>query len=106
MATHSSILVWRIPWTEEPGGLESIRSQRVRNVTKHARKHLMGLLLISGEKMKEVVLSTYLYRGKEILQVLQSFLHGEVGLPNPVKYLNFQRCSELARTPSMEDSVR
>ena len=23
MATHSSILVWRIPWTEEPGGLES-----------------------------------------------------------------------------------
>ena len=27
--THSSILVWRIPWTEEPGGLQSIRSQRV-----------------------------------------------------------------------------
>ena len=24
MATHSSILVWRIPWTEEPGGLQSI----------------------------------------------------------------------------------
>ena len=30
MATHSSILVWRIPWTEEPGGLQSIGSQRVR----------------------------------------------------------------------------
>ena len=29
MATHSSILAWRIPWTEEPGGLESIGSQRV-----------------------------------------------------------------------------
>ena len=28
MATQSSILVWRIPWTEEPGGLQSIRSQR------------------------------------------------------------------------------
>ena len=28
MATHSSILAWRIPWTEEPGGLLSIRSQR------------------------------------------------------------------------------
>ena len=26
MATHSSILAWRIPWSEEPGGLESIRS--------------------------------------------------------------------------------
>ena len=30
MATHSSILAWRIPWTEEPGGLQSIGSQRIR----------------------------------------------------------------------------
>ena len=29
MATHSSILAWRFPWTEEPGGLQSMRSQRV-----------------------------------------------------------------------------
>ena len=29
MATHSSILAWRIPWTEEPSGLESMGSQRV-----------------------------------------------------------------------------
>ena len=29
MATHFSILAWRIPWTEEPGGLQSIGSQRV-----------------------------------------------------------------------------
>ena len=28
MATHSSILVWRIPWAEEPGGLQSMRLQR------------------------------------------------------------------------------
>ena len=28
-ATHSRILAWRIPWTEEPGGLQSMRSQRV-----------------------------------------------------------------------------
>ena len=28
MATHSSILAWRIPWTEKPGGLESMGSQR------------------------------------------------------------------------------
>ena len=31
MATHSSILAWRIPWTEEPGGLQSMRLQRVRH---------------------------------------------------------------------------
>ena len=29
MTTHSSILAWRIPWTEEPGGLQSMESQRV-----------------------------------------------------------------------------
>ena len=29
IATHSSILVWRIPWTEEPGGLQSMGLQRV-----------------------------------------------------------------------------
>ena len=31
MATHSSILAWRIPWTEEPDGLQSMGSQRVRH---------------------------------------------------------------------------
>ena len=31
MATHSSIIAWRIPWTEEPGGLQFIGSQRVRH---------------------------------------------------------------------------
>ena len=29
MAAHSSILAWRVPWTEEPGGLQSMESQRV-----------------------------------------------------------------------------
>jgi len=31
MATHSSFLAWRTPWTEEPGGLQSIGLQRVRH---------------------------------------------------------------------------
>ena len=31
MATHSSLLAWRIPWTEEPGGLQSTGLQRVRH---------------------------------------------------------------------------
>ena len=33
MATHSSILAWRIPWTEEPGRLQSMGSQRVRRLS-------------------------------------------------------------------------
>ena len=38
MATHSSILAWRVPWPEEPGELQSTGSQRVRHdlVTKHS----------------------------------------------------------------------
>ena len=31
MTTHSSILAWEIPWTEEPGGLQSIELQRVEH---------------------------------------------------------------------------
>ena len=31
MAAHSSVLAWRTPWTEEPGGLQSLGSQRVRH---------------------------------------------------------------------------
>ena len=32
LATHSSIFAWRIPWTEEPGGLQSSGPQRVGNI--------------------------------------------------------------------------
>ena len=41
MAAHSSILAWRIPWTEEPGGLQSMGSQRVghKGATKHSTAH-------------------------------------------------------------------
>ena len=31
IATHSSVLAWKIPWTEEPGGLQPMGSQRVRH---------------------------------------------------------------------------
>ena len=36
MAAHSSILAWEIPWTEEPGRLQSMGSRRVRRTPKHA----------------------------------------------------------------------
>ena len=47
--TQSNILLWRVPWTEEPGGLQSIVSQRVgynSEATEHASTH-KGLLLSS-----------------------------------------------------------
>ena len=43
MATHSSILAWRIPWTEEPDGLQSVGLQKVRH----------GLNIISPEYSSE-----------------------------------------------------
>ena len=36
MATHFSILAWRIPWTEESGGLQSMRSQSQAQLSTHA----------------------------------------------------------------------
>ena len=55
MATHSSILAWETPWTEEPGGLQSIGSQRLghgatERVT-HPRTQTLG----------KVVLDLYVY---------------------------------------------
>ena len=43
MATHSSILAWKIPWTEEPGGLQSVGSQRVGHdlATECAHMHVL-----------------------------------------------------------------
>ena len=46
MATHSRILAWRIPWTEEPGGLWSIGSQRVRH--NWASNSYLQLVLITA----------------------------------------------------------
>jgi len=46
MATHSSTLVWRIPWTEEPGGLQSMRSRAVEHnrATEHTYSQLKMLM--------------------------------------------------------------
>ena len=45
MATHSSILAWRIPWTEEPGGLQSMGSQswtQLKQLSTHIKSRLFG----------------------------------------------------------------
>ena len=39
-ATHSSILAWQIPWTEEPGGLQSRREQRVEHNRAAEQPHM------------------------------------------------------------------
>ena len=46
MATHSNILVWEVPWTEEPGELQSMGSQRIRHdlVAKQQQRFLKYFL--------------------------------------------------------------
>ena len=47
MATHSSVLTWRIPWTEEPGGLQSMGSQRVGHDWSDSMcKHILGKYML------------------------------------------------------------
>ena len=56
MATHSSILAWEIPWTEEPGGLQSLGSQRVGHDWErltHRRSRPPGKLLSLYPHLKE-----------------------------------------------------
>ena len=43
MAPHSRIVAWRIPWTEEPGGLQSVGSQRVGHDSSGLTQHPLDL---------------------------------------------------------------
>ena len=46
MATHSGILAWKSPWTEEPGGLQSMGSQELDTTeTEHTNSHLLSCAL-------------------------------------------------------------
>ena len=47
MATHSSILAWRIPWTEEPGGLQSMGHKEL-NMTEYTRYTVWSLKISEG----------------------------------------------------------
>ena len=46
MATHSSLLAWRIPWTEGPGGLQSMRSERVGHDWAHTHSVTFSVLVV------------------------------------------------------------
>ena len=53
MATYFSILAWRIPWTEEPGGLQPIGSQRIRmtDVIAHRTAHCIILIILEANQI-------------------------------------------------------
>ena len=65
MATHSSILAWRIPWTEEPGELQFMGLQRVRHdLSDLARMHALDQLdrHMRGKKKESQTLLHTIYK--------------------------------------------
>ena len=72
MATHSSILAWRIPWTEEPGRLQFIGSQKSRTQLSNLHKHkqmnwVTGLK--TGEWLLVLEISLQMLGTREILRL-------------------------------------
>ena len=79
MATHSSILAWGIPWTEEPGGLQSMGSQRAGHNSRdlahtHTRRQwrtepgmlqFMGLPRVGHDLVTEQQQHVITYEGEE-----------------------------------------
>ena len=62
MATHSSILAWRIPWTEEPGGLQSMGSQStMTGVTSHTHSLLDKKMNVNDAKSLSPVPAPWKY---------------------------------------------
>ena len=68
MATHSSILAWEIPWTEEPGRLQSVGLQRVRhnwtteNTYTHVKQGILFLFLDDDSLWLMLDRPTYMYQ--------------------------------------------
>ena len=63
MATHSSIIAREIPWTEEPGGLQSMGSQRVKRDLATKQQIIIYLPSISENESRSVVFDSLQPRG-------------------------------------------
>ena len=77
MGTHSSILAWRITWTEETGGLQSMKLQRIGYdwATNTHRTYLIGLLWRVNESMHIMLLSQCFGKSKRWQMFSFSYYH-------------------------------
>ena len=69
-ATHSSIRAWEIPWTEEPGGLQFMGSQRVRHDSAHTHTHTHTLQSFSTQKGEITIIFILIIYWSNILDML------------------------------------
>ena len=93
METHPSILAWRIPWTKEPGGLQSIGSQRVgHNGSDLATKRLYqadfpGGAVVMNPAANEEMQETWVQSlARDAGSILGSGISPEVGNSNLLQY--------------------
>ena len=90
MATHSSIFAWRIPWVEEPGGLQSTGSQRLSDFTLTL---MIGLRVIELLKRMQLILSGFFF-----LAILHRITFGNF-------YIAFIRICLQCRSPRFDPWV-
>ena len=99
MTTHSSILAWRIPWTEEPGGLQSMGSQRVR----HDWSHLAGRQACNAYFAAVAIVQSVSCAGLFVTHGLQH-TRPPCPLPTPGEYSNSCPSSQWYH-PTISSSV-
>ena len=95
MATCSNFLAWEIPWTEKPGGLQSLGSQRVRHDCVHTYTHIIQYVLCSC-KRKETDTHTEnaRWRDRHIQREDSHLTEAETG----VRQLQAKECQGLLAT--------
>ena len=85
MATHSSILAWRIPWTKEPGGLQSMGLQRVRHDQsnlKHTDSYsFLEVKVVSGNHVDFFSEERGQAQNKQVLQVRDTVCECQKAFP-------------------------
>ena len=94
MAAHSSILAWEIPWAEDPRGLQSMGSQRVRNEQLFMlQRHVLewNTVTASGfQETKSYWLNWRTYPGESTAYQFPEFKQVEVANPDALRTLVFQ----------------
>ena len=109
VAPHSSILTWRIPWIEEPGGLQYVGSQRVRHDWSDAARMQASHGAVASIWREDEGGWYWVTIYTEVKRSYKSYSPScmmRLVFQTQWSILNFQSCSELARTPSVEDLVR
>ena len=114
MAPHSSILVWEIPWRQEPGGLQPMGSQRVRHnwVTEHT--HIRAISELDGLVTWQLKINRrakIISKGNQIRELINEFSKARVHQVNSLfetpssrwgNSLLFMVCCEfISRSPGM-----